>query len=300
MNKLGNRVGLLLLVTGLGAAGLLYHREQVQQAVLLHEITVVDAALVANNQQAARYNAATVRAIAKEVCRNYNRASDVAVLNQSQQILSRTQTLTDTLRALRRQLQTTGRAIALPELVRHLDRYSDFIRDYVPGTRYLTRPFPGPPDPDWLARLYFNKVPPEAAWATLTKLEALIRRSEADALSQQAQKVGSCCMCFTRIGALAVPTSETVAPGGEYQARLFLAEAISLHWSTMQMTADGRAASMDAEAPLGHVAFTVPPAGPGQPDTVRAQWHGIVRVRMCPTDTVFQVDVPYFIVKPKP
>lgn len=297
MSKPGQRVGILLVSIGLCTAGWVYRREQIQQAVVLHETSVVDAALATNNQQAARQAKVMVGYLANQVCRNYNQARDSAVLSQSQQILSRTQTLTDTLRTLRQQLQTTGSSIATAELIRHLDRYSDFIQTYIPGTNYLTREFPGAPDPGWLDRVYFMQVTPQAAQATLTKLEALILRNEADALNIQAQKIGSHSMFFEWISAHAAPASETVAPGGEYKAYLFLAD-ISPNRKTMQLTANGQNVPIDAEDGLGHVAFSVPAAAPSQPDTVRAQWHGTIRARMCPTDTVFQVDVPYFIVKP--
>ncbi|GAB3584037.1 hypothetical protein [Hymenobacter daeguensis] len=300
MNTIKQRIAAVLLLAGVGCAGWAYYRTQVQQGVLLNAIGAMDAALTTNNRQSERQAGVTVRVLAKEVCRNYMQARDVAVLSESQQILSRSQALTDTLRALRRQLQATGKAIDLPELVRHLDRYSDFIHTYVPYSRYLTREFPGPPDPNWLGRTYFEKVPLEATWATLTKLEALVRRNERDALNTQAQKVGSCCMYFNWISAHAVPASASVAPGGEYQARLFLNEAVPLHRSNMQFTANGQTMPMDSIDALGHVAFAVPPAVPGQPDTVRAQWRGTVRLQMCPTDTVFEVDVPYLIVKPRP
>lgn len=299
MNKVGQRLGGLLLIAGLCAAGWVYRYEQAQQTSLLREISLVDENLRVDNQQAARKAKGLVRYLANQVCRNYNQARDIDVLNQSRQVLFRTQTLADTLRALRGQLQAGSSTISTPELVRHLDHYSEFIRAYAPSAFHLTRQFPGAPDPGWLNRFYVEQVPPEATWATLTKLEALIRRNEADALSFLAQKIGTRCMFFTRINAQAVPASETVAAGGEYQARLFLTEAIPLNRSTMQLTANGRSVPMDAEDAVGHVAFSIPPAAPGQPDTVRASWHGTVRAQVCPADTFFTVDVLYFIVKPK-
>ncbi|MDO7852642.1 hypothetical protein [Hymenobacter convexus] len=299
MNKTGQRLGGIVLFAGLCTAGWLYRTTQLQQEKVLREISGIETVLTVNNRQAARQARGVVGYIAKEVCRNQNQTRDLAVLHQSQQILARTQTLSDTLRALGRQRYDQSQTIVTPELEHYLDRYTEFIRAYVPSTHTLTREFPGAPDPGWLNRVYFQHMPPAARRATLTKLEAMARRSASAALSQEAQKIGSCCWCFSRISAQAVAASETVAPGSEYQARLFLGEAIPLNPSTMEFTANSRRLPVDLRQALAQVAIPVPPAAPGQPDTVRARWHGTIRARICPTDTVFEVDVPYIIVKPQ-
>ncbi|WP_345049738.1 hypothetical protein [Hymenobacter glaciei] len=260
----------------------------------------METALAANNEQAAQRASAIARYIAREVCRNRNQARDIAVLTQTQQIVARTQSLADTLRTLRRKLQKNGSNVATTDLLRHLGRYQAFIRTYVPDAANPTRPVSGAPEPDWFDRFYFQHMPLEARRAALTKLEAIIRRNAAQALSLQSQKIGSCCMCLTRIGAMAVPASETVAPGGEYQARLFLAEAMYLNRATMQLTANGRKVPLDENGDgVGRVAFSVPATTTGQADTFPTIWHGVIRVQMCPTDSVFEVDVPFSIVKPQ-
>jgi hypothetical protein len=295
-------------VAALGVGGLFLYREQLQNVVVLERITAVEARLAANNRQGAQAMASTVSGISVAISKNQNMARDVAVLQQSRQIVSRAKSLVDTLHRYQRALRAVAReapagalhrpaAASQPghiwprQLARHLNRYTAFIRAYVPEVPALTQT--GPEETPWL---YAEHSPVAAALASLTRLEAQVRRQATQALDQQAQKVGSgCCMCFDKIGAMAVAASNTVAPGATYEAQLFLTQAASGYQPGMRAEGKALVVQPNGRAP---VEIRVPPLQPNQPDTVRAQWQGTIRLRKGLTDTSFRLSVPYLIVKP--
>jgi len=300
---------LTLLASTLGA-GYAYQRGQARQAILLARFATLAADLMANNQRAAQATANMVRSISRVTYLNYQQAADRTVLRQSEQVLARTQSLTDTLRALRSRLgapssqapglpnQPVGffaslknREAANQQLAAHMARYGNFIRRFDSynelGSPLSTALF---------EQAYQQNLPSAVVAAAAAGLEAQVRQASAAALQNQAEKVGSKCFFCWRYVARAVPASTTVAPGAFYQARLFLAETPAADYGALTMTANGRALAVQREAG-GLVALAVPPRQPGQPDTVRATWRGVIRAHAYPADTTWQLVVPYLIVQ---
>jgi hypothetical protein len=282
---------LVLLASYLAASVYIYRRGQASQDIRLGQIRSLAARLTTNNRQRAEANAATVKSIARIVCSNNNLASDVAVFAQVQQIQARTQALVDTMNLLRQQVRyPTTRTILASQVAGQFDRYAAFIKRYTCGRTSNNQLFAAT---NWFRQAKSKQLPLSA---TLAALEAALRRCETQALQTQAEKVGSKCLCFDTISPLAIPTTETVAPGGIYQAQLFLAQSGRRDLCIMEMTANG-VALMQSSSPGMQVQFIVPARQPGQPDTVRAHWHGTIRSLLFPSDTVLQLDVPYLIVQ---
>lgn len=290
------RLFLLVLLASCLATGVYtYRRGQASQAARLAQIKDLAAQLATNNRQRAEANTATVRSIARIVCSNNNLAPDVAVLTQAQLIQARTQALVDTVNLLRQQAQHPAtHPILASQVTRQLDRYAAFIKRYSFKQTSLDQLLAVN---NWFHQATSEQLPPLAALAALAPLEAALRRCETQALQTQAEKVGSKCLCFDIFFPLAVPTTETVAPGGIYQAQLFLAQSGHRDFCSMKMTANGVVLAQP-NAPGMQVQFAVPARQLGQPDTVRAHWHGAIRGSLFPSDTVLQLDVPYLIVQP--
>ena len=306
--KAGPRHLVLGSALTLGAAGLLFYRGEQQKAAVLQKIITLETHLASNNRFGTTAAAGTMRSIAVLVFKNRNQARDVVVLSQSQQIINRTRTISDTLHRLQRQLRAaageaaTGRlrypatASLAPfgiarQLAPHLNRYSAFIRQYVPGAPLLTETS-GLGGTPWF---YAQGAPLAVALASLTRLEAHVRRQASEALNVQSTKVGSgCCMCFDKIVAMAIASSNTVAPGAPYEAQLFIMKAASS--DNPVMTANGKPVSWQPSGE-GLIEFRVPPLQPNQPDTVRAWWQGTITARVYPKDTTWQLRVPYLIVR---
>jgi hypothetical protein len=294
MNQLKLPVILPLTVALLGVAGYAYYRAQARQAATLARITALETRLIISNQQRARAANNTVLSISEIVRKNHNQAHDMAVLQQAQQIQDSTQLLLAKLHQVRRACQSIDNKTETSALPAQIDRYADFIRQFVPEIPPLTKPSAQTTSVGWLGEFDMATEPQPARLAQLTKLETQVRQVASQALDSQASKVGSECICFDKIAAFAVPTSETVAPGTLYEAQLLLMKAASSLRPTM--SADEQALPVNA-AGQGLVRLRVPRLRPGQPDTVRARWHGLVRLRGHTTDTVLAVTVPYFIVK---
>lgn len=284
-----------LLVAALAGAGWAYYRAQTRQAATLGRITALENRLISSNEQRARDARKTVASLGVAVRKNYNMAKDRAVLQQAKEIQGRTQSLLDSLRQLRQAWQTTDRT-ELGRFPAQLDHYVAFLQTYTPDAPILNHKSARTEATGWLGEFDITHEPRPAALVLLTKLETQVRQLEAEALVYQVQKVGTTGDSFEKTGAFAEPSSEIVAPGAVYQARLILAVA---YWNRRpQFSANGRAMPTDPATGQAAVHFKIPPARPGQPDTVRAAWHGRVQLPWAAGDTVLETTVPYFIVKP--
>ena len=293
-----NRPKLLLiglLVAALAGAGWAYYRAQVRQVATLARLAALETCLAASNQQRAQAASRLLGGIKLAVTRNRNQSADRWVLRQSQQIQLNTQLLTDTLRQLQQHWSATGNAVALSRLSARVRQYVDSLEVFETGN-YLGNSTEAGQTKKRLRKLDWEQVSTLAVPTALVRLEAQVRQVAADALDKQAVKVGSGCgFCFERIGAYAVSTAEVVAPGELYEARLMLSASASSLRPTMY--ANGQEIPLDYQTYQGLVSFRVPPARAHQPDTLRAQWHGQARYRNGITDTLLEIDVPYYISK---
>lgn len=309
MTNTSRLVLLTLLASTLGAS-YAYQLGQARQATLIARFAVLDGDLRADNQRSELAAATTVRSISRITYLNYQQADDRAVLSNSAQILARTQSLTDTLRALRSEPgapsgPTPGwphQKAILPaglenleaanrQLPAHVARYGKFIRRFDEYNR-----FGNPLATNAFEQITRQNLSPIVLATAATSLETHVRAVSAAALQNQAEKVGSKCFFCWRYVARAVPTSATVAPGAIYQARLFLEDTPAADFGALTMAANGRPLAVQREAG-GLVEFRVPPGRPGQPDTVRATWRGVIRAHAYPAATTWQVVVPYLIVQ---
>jgi len=294
MNQRKQQAVWLLVVALLGTAGYAYYWAQVRQTATLARITALDARMMASNQQRARAASQIISSLSEIVSKNHNQAHDLAVLQQAQQIQDSTQLLLSKLHQIRQSWQSTASKPETGALPAQVDRYISFVQQFVPEIPPLTKSSAQTATIGWLGEFDMATEPQLARLAQLTKLETQVRQIAAEALESQARKVGSECICFDKIAAFAVPTSETVAPSTLYEAQLLLIKAASSLRPTM--SADEQALPVNP-AGQGLVRLRVPRLRPGQPDTVRARWHGLVRLRGHTADTVLAVTVPYFIVK---
>lgn len=283
-----NRPGRLfagLLVVALAGAGAAYYWAQTRQAATLGRIMALEKRLIISNGQRAKDAKNTVAGIGVVVRKNYNQAKDMAVLQQAKEIESRTQGLLDTLHQLRQSWQVAGHHTELRQFPAQLDQYVAFLKTYALDAPLLNHQSGRTKAVGWLGEFDTAHGPRPAALALLTKLETQVRQMEAEALANQAQKVGSGCdLCFDRIGALAIPAAETVAPGAVYQAQLMLLLGTST--SQAQFSANSREVPTDPATGQAAVHFKIPAARPGQPDTVWATWHGRVQLPWADGDTV--------------
>jgi hypothetical protein len=278
----------LLIAALLGAASCAYYRAQARQAATLSRITALETHLIASNKQRKRFAKNTLLGIATAVGKNHNQAHDMVVLQHAKEIEARSNGLLDTLHQLRQYWQAAGQPRELRQLPTQLNQYVAFIRNFLPDVPMQLA------TANWLAN--FDAADPKpSALAQLTKLETQVRKVESEALERQVQQMAFEYV-FDKIGAFVAPASTTVAPGSVYQAQLMLVQSISTE--RIHFSADGREVPINPTTGQALVQFKVPAARPGQPDTVRAEWHGRVQLPWATGDTVLETTVPYFIVKP--
>lgn len=284
-----------LLLVALAGTGWAHYQAQARQAATLARLATLDACLATSNQQRERAAAHLLSGIEVSVAKSRNQASEMWVLRQAQRIQATTLLLTDTLHQLQQHRPAVGASAMLARLPGQVRQYLDSLDVFETGV-YSTDSAAVAQTKKCLRALTWKQVPTSAVLAALIRLEAQVQQVTANALEKQAVKVGSGCdLCFERIGAYAVATAETVAPGELYKVQLMLSASAS--GIRPIMYANGRRVLTDHSTGQGLVSFRVPPARAGQPDTVRAQWHGQVRYRSGLTDTLLGADVPYYIVK---
>ena len=299
---------------------------QVNSAILL-KFKFIDDSLLGVNDKTSVAADGTIKGIQAAVLKNQNQARDKAVLQESEEIRSKTKDMTAYLRGLREKLlkatENTGpemtnlsgedkvaitmlggknNGLAYTELKPKLNDYSTFIKKYVPSASPLaldgkedTRVTEKSQKTKNFAELNFENTPVVAALATISQKETEVLKYEAEALSAQAQKVGAKTIVFDKIGAFASAESNTVAAGTKYKAELFLTASASsisprmtLNGSSLPVSADGK----------GKVEFTARPGGFDASGNAKSSWTGTIRFNQNGRDTTFTVKVPYTITKP--
>ena len=299
---------------------------QVNSAILL-KFKFIDDSLLGVNDKTSVAADGTIKGIQDAVVKNQNQARDKTILQESEEIRTKTKELTAYLRGLREKLlkvtENTGpemtnlsgedkvaitmlggknNGLAYTELKPKLNDYSTFIKKYVPSASPLaldgkedTRVTEKSQKTKNFAELNFENTPVVAALATISQKETEVLKYEAEALSAQAQKVGAKTIVFDKIGAFASAESNTVAAGTKYKAELFLtASASSI---SPRMTLNGSSLPVSAEG-KGKVEFTARPGGFDASGNAKSSWTGTIRFNQNGRDTTFTVKVPYTITKP--
>lgn len=299
---------------------------QVNSAILL-KFKFIDDSLISVNEKTSVAADGTIKGIQAAVLKNQNQARDKTVLQESEEIRSKTKEMMAYLRDLRGKLlkatENTGpemtnlsgedkvaitmlggknNGLAYTELKPKLNEYSAFIRKYVPTVAALaqdgkedTRVTEKSQKAKNFAELNFENTPVVAALATISQKETEVLEYEAEALKKQAEKVGAKTIVFDKIGAFASAESNTVAAGTKYKAELFLtASASSI---SPRMTLNGSALSVGPDG-HGKVEFTARPGGFDASGNAKSSWTGTIRFNQNGRDTTFTVKVPYTITKP--
>ncbi len=296
-----------LLVSGYGM-----YQELVLQATFATHAEMLGNRLAAHEQQLEQSADATGQRIGYSVYQNRNLVRDVEVQRQVALIIKRSDAIADSLGGLSILIALTDAsptgigqnffASGLPatiddarlnRLAHQLDRYVAFIRRYVPDAASLTH------REDWqtddFGGYYFLHSTEPFTLATLDRLRTQVRRYELDALSVQAQKVSSHCICFDKIGAVAVPVSSTVAAGALYEAQLMLAESFS-EFYYKQMSVNGRPVRR-FENEQGLVEIPIPASAVHTADTLNAKWYGLISASLYPADTTWRLTIPFLVVQ---
>jgi len=300
-----NRVStlLLLIVIAAGAAiGFAFYYQHRAQAQLSAQLYQLDQLLAADNEGADRKNDGAVKGIEAAVVKNQNQPKEVSILTAAQNLNSRADSLTQTLRglaaALRHskgsnaaanptlaQLGKTGEAEKLlgPTSAAHQGLQQQ-LTEYISAIQVLN-----PAAKTELSEPQFAGLSLVAALASLSQLESEVRAVELNTLQCLTPKVGAKTL-RSHLVALYSAESSTVAPGQTYRAQLFLGSVLDLRYVPMQMRCNGQPVSVDSSS-VGRVRFRAS----GKPGP--SAWTGTIRFNANGRDTTFQVRVPYRVAR---
>ncbi|HEX8330500.1 MAG TPA: hypothetical protein VF629_23410 [Hymenobacter sp.] len=304
-----------IIAVSLLAAGFGSYREARLQEPLEVKAKEMGIRLSVYSQQLEQRADAQAQYIGYAVNRNRNQARDMELLRQTERIVKRAESLTDSLGQLCVAIVLTDKRASsfslaavmgtpgaiwkedFDSLEYHLNSYVAFIRQYVPNNPSLTQVGPSPAETGEFSRFYFQNTSEDVVIANLRRLITEVRQAEVDAILSQAVKVGSPCLSFDVIRALAVPTSFTVAPGTTYEAKLFLAESFSRFYYKEMCVNGQKVKRIDYEQGMVEIPFLVAPSEVAElPDTVRWKWQGTIRTSFYPADTTWSITVPYSII----
>ncbi|KAA3440638.1 type IX secretion system motor protein PorM/GldM [Rufibacter hautae] len=301
----------------------------VSSAILL-KFQFIDASLMEVNRKTVSDNKGAVKGIQAAVAEGASTAKDKQVVEQAQEVSTKSAEMVAYIRSLRDQLEKeTGGKDAEGnyinpeanevvnevmigglkkgrgyELEQQLNNYAAFLRKYNPGVPAKLA-MNGSEDPRVaqnkdqrkknFAQLNFEETPMVAALATLAQKESEVLKYEAETLSKLAQQVGADIIKFENIFAMASAESKTVAAGTKYKAEMFL--AASSDAVTPTMSVDGR--SIPVQGGKGKIEFTATAGNYDAEGNAKKQWRGQVRFRQASgRDTTFTVTQDYVVAKP--
>jgi gliding motility-associated protein GldM len=303
---------------------------QVSSAII-EKFILLNNSLELSSGAANRINQETVLKIKAAVEKSGNRASDVAVMKQADNIRKYTTDIINELNALKQQIITEAGsglneegAIKNPQeegkvaelmvggrkngkaykLKQSLNSYTQQL-NAVAQNKFSMLAMDGNEDPvakenkdqrnKDFAELNFAQTPVAAALAVLSQKQTDIRRMEGEVLNYLASKVGAADIKFDRILAMVSADAKTVVAGTKFKGQMFIAASAS--GLTPRMSLNG--APVKVENGVGLIEFTAQGGGYNAEGIARRELQGKITI---PTpsgrDTTYNMTQEYFVVKP--
>ncbi|CAG4991371.1 hypothetical protein DYBT9275_00736 [Dyadobacter sp. CECT 9275] len=303
---------------------------QVSSAII-EKFILLNNSLELSSGAANKLNQETVLKIKAAVEKSGNRASDVAVMKQADEVRQSSTDMINQLNALKQEIisgaggglneeggiknpqeeskvaelmvgvQKNGKAYKLKEA---LNGYVTKLNGYVPN-QFQMLALDGKEDPITkdnkeqknkdFAELNFAQTPVAAALAVLSQKQTDIRRMEGEALTYLASKVGAADIKFDRVLAMVSADAKTVVAGTKFKGQMFIAASAS--GITPRMSLNG--APVKVENGVGLIEFTAQGGGYNAEGLARRELKGQITI---PTpsgrDTTYTMTQEYFVVKP--
>lgn len=303
---------------------------QVSSAII-EKFVLLNNSLELSSGAANKINQETVLKIKAAVEKSGNRAADVAVLKQADDVRKRSSDIINEINSLKQEIitsaggglneeggiknpqeeskvaelmiggQKNGKAYKLKQ---SLNTYTDQLSSVV-STKFQSIALDGKDDPvaktsvdqrnKDFAELNFAQTPVAAALAVLSQKQTDIRRMESEVLSALASKVGAADIKFDRILAMISADAKTVVAGTKFKGDMFIAASAS--GITPRMSLNGGAVKV--ENGVGKIEFTAQGGGYNAEGIARRELTGAISF---PTpsgrDTTVNLKQEYFVVKP--
>ncbi|WP_084299570.1 type IX secretion system motor protein PorM/GldM [Dyadobacter tibetensis] len=303
---------------------------QVSSAII-EKFILLNNSLELSSGAANKLNQETVLKIKAAVEKSGNRAADVAVMKQADEVRQTSIALINELNSLKQELITTaggglneegsiknpqeegkvaemmiggqknGKAYKLKQT---LNQYVTELNSMVPN-KFQPLALDGKDDPITrdnkeqknkdFAELNFAQTPVAAALAVLSQKQTDVRRMEGEALNYLASKVGAADIKFDRVLAMVSADAKTVVAGTKFKGQMFIAASAS--GLTPRMSLNG--APVKVQNGVGLIEFTAQGGGYNAEGIARRELKGTITI---PTpsgrDTTYSMTQEYFVVKP--
>lgn len=268
-------------------------------------------------------NGTTVKSIAATVDENGNRAPDVEVLKNAQEVRDKTNEIITYMNQLKSEIvdYTGGKdeegklegakdmdKIATymirqkrgDTLRNRLDAYTAWLSSAV-GKEFPSVALDGKEDPYWskianqrsknFSQLMFESVPTAGGLASLSQLEGRLLDYEEEALTILSNKVGADMLSFDKIVPMVLPESQLVAAGAKYKAKMFISASAS--GITPKMKLNGSSIPVNSEG-FGAVEFTAK----AEKYDANGQQRKSFTAEIAIGDQVFKEQISYTVARP--
>ncbi|WP_221390508.1 gliding motility protein GldM [Dyadobacter sp. NIV53] len=303
---------------------------QVSSAII-EKFILLNNSLELSSGAADRINQETVLKIKAAVEKSGNRASDIAVMKQADEVRKTSSGIINELNALKQEIiaqagaglneegaiknpqeeakvgemmvggQKNGKAYKLKQ---SLNGYTSELNKLSP-TQFLPLAMDGKDDPiakdsrdqknKDFAELNFAETPVAAALAVLSQKQTDIRRMESEVLNYLASKVGAADIKFDRVLAMVSADAKTVVAGTKFKGQMFIAASSS--GITPRMSLNGGA--IKVENGVGLIEFTAQGGGYNAEGIAKRSLTGEIRITTpAGKDTTYRMTQEYFVVKP--
>jgi gliding motility-associated protein GldM len=301
---------------------------QVSSAII-EKFILLNNSLELSSGAANKINQETVLKIKAAVEKSGNRAADVAVMKQADDVRKASIDIINELNTLKQEIiadaggglneeggiknpQEEGKVAELMvgkngkayKLKKSLNDYTNQLNG-IAQNKFLPLAMDGKDDPvakdnkdqrnKDFAELNFAQTPVAAALAVLSQKQTDIRRMEGEVLNYLASKVGAADVKFDRILAMISADAKTVVAGTKFKGQMFIAASAS--GLTPRMSLNG--APVKVENGVGLVEFTAQGGGYNAEGIAKRELSGKITI---PTpsgrDTTYNMTQEYFVVKP--
>ncbi|MHA4738304.1 type IX secretion system motor protein PorM/GldM [Dyadobacter sp. MSC1_007] len=303
---------------------------QVSSAII-EKFILLNNSLELSSGAANKINQETVLKIKAAVEKSGNRAADVAVIKQADEVRKLSSDISNELNALKQEIinnaggglneeggiknpqeeakvgemmigvRKNGKAYKLKQT---LNAYTSQLNKFSPN-QFQMLALDGREDPvakgnrdqrnKDFAELNFESTPVAAALAVLSQKQTDIRRMEGEVLNYLASKVGAADIKFDRVLAMVSADAKTVVAGTKFKGQMFIAASAS--GITPRMSLNG--SPVKVENGVGLIEFTAQGGGYNAEGIAKRELQGRITI---PTpsgrDTTYTMNQEYFVVKP--
>ncbi|KAA0991472.1 type IX secretion system motor protein PorM/GldM [Dyadobacter aurulentus] len=303
---------------------------QVSSAII-EKFILLNNSLELSSGAANKINQETVLKIKAAVDKAGNRAADVAVIKQAEEVRKFTADITNEINTLKQEIIgkaggglneeggiknpqeeakvaelmiATGKRGKAYGLQQTLNAYTEQLNKLSPN-KFQRLALDGREDPvvkgnkeqrnKDFAELNFESTPVAAALAVLSQKQTDIRRMEGEVLNYLASKVGAADVKFDRVLAMVSADAKTVVAGTKFKGQMFIAASAS--GITPRMSLNG--SPVKVENGVGLIEFTAQGGGYNAEGIVKRELQARITI---PTpsgkDTTYTMNQEYFVVKP--